>query len=94
MMRVKIRSMDGGVATRAPATAQPHLVRVIFLADENPPRRGLLLGVALEAKVVVAFDEHLRVDRAMRAVADRATLAQCFVFEYKRPRLITMTLSA
>jgi hypothetical protein len=50
--------------------------------------------MAFEAKIVVALDEELPIYRTMRAMANRATFAHCFVLENKRPALFAMTLRA
>ena len=50
--------------------------------------------MALEAQIVVALDEQLRVDRAVRMVANRAAFAQCLVLEHERTGLIAMALGA
>jgi len=89
--------MHGGVTAGAPATAEFQFVGVIFVADQDLPRteeRALRLGVALEAKVVVALDEHLVVDRAVGAVTNRAAFAHGFVLEDERLGLVAMTLRA
>jgi hypothetical protein len=70
---------------------------VIFVANQDLARaeeRALRLGVALEAKVVVALDEHLAVDRAVRTVTNSAAFAHRFVLEDERLGLVTMTLRA
>jgi hypothetical protein len=90
-----IRAMHRGVAARAPATPllQQHGVRDV--ADKNLAARLVLnLGVAFEAKIRIALQEQLAVNRTMRVMADGATLAQRFVFEHKRPGLLTVTLRA
>ena len=89
--------MHGDVAARTPATAQSQVSRVIALADENRACwrvRSWNLRVTFEAKIVVTLHQHLRVDRTMRLMANRASFAQRFVLEYKWPRLFTMTLGA
>ena len=72
MMRIEIRAVDRRVTAGAPATAEPQFVSVFDLPDKNPRSQRLLHRVAFETKVVVAFDQHLRVDRAVRIVAGRA----------------------
>lgn len=64
---------------------------VVCVSNEKPSRR-LYLGVATQAQICVALQEHLLVDRAMRIVANRAALAEGFVFEDKWPGLVPMTL--
>src|ERR1051325_10007818 len=56
--------------------------------------RPLALQVAFQAKVVVAFDEELPIDRAVREMATGAALATRFMFENKRAALFAMTLRA
>jgi hypothetical protein len=50
--------------------------------------------MAAEAEVRIANGQQLGVDRPMRVVAAGAAFAQCGMFEYKRPRLLPMTLGA
>ena len=80
--------MAAGRPTRAAAQAR----RVTATADENGSRRSLLLEMALEAKIGVARDEHLRVHRAVRLVAGRAAFARGFVLEDERSALHRMAL--
>lgn len=97
MFRIEIRAMHGGVATGAPATAEFQFVGVVFIADQDLPgadQRALRLRVALEAKIVVALDEHLGVDRTMRAVADDAAFPHRFVLEDEGLALVAMALGA
>lgn len=70
---------------------------MIFVADQDLSRaneRALRLRVALEAKIVVALDQHLAVDRAVGAVTNGAAFAHRFVLEDERLDLIAMTLCA
>lgn len=85
------------MAARAPATAEPEFVRVIFPANENLARtdeRPLRLRVALEAEIVVAFGEQLGIDRAVRVVTGRAAFPQGFMFEDERFALFPVAGSA
>jgi len=52
------------------------------------------LCVAFQAEIVVTFDEHLGVDRAVRLVTDGAAFAHRFMFEDEGPRLLAVTLRA
>ena len=85
--------MNGRVTSSAPTGALPQIRRVIRMADVNllTSHAGPLhLGVALQAKVWITLDQQLPVDRAVRVVADSASLAQSFVFEDKRPALLAV----
>lgn len=86
--------MYGGVATGTPAGAITEIGRVVFFSDENLPRCPLHLCVTFQAKIVVAFNEHLGVDRTVWAVTHRATFAQGFVLEDERLRLVAVTVRA
>ena len=88
--------MHGGVATSRPASAIANEPSVVGIADEELSARSWPrhLGVTLEAKIHVALHEHLRIDGAVRVVADRAALAQGRVFEDMRSGFFTMALSA
>jgi len=88
-----IRAVHRCVAARAPASALLQQHRVRNVADKNLAARLVLnLRVAFKAKIRVALQEQLAVNRTMRIMADGATLPQRFVFEYKRPRLLAMAL--
>lgn len=50
--------------------------------------------MAFEAEVVVAFSQHLRIDRAMDIVTGNATFTQRFVLEDVQFGLLTVTLGA
>ena len=67
---------------------------MVQLADHHQARASLHLSMTLQTKVIVAFQEQLLVDRAMRTMARRAALAQRFVFEGEWPGLLAMTLGA
>jgi hypothetical protein len=89
--------MDGSVATRSPAGAHVEEGRVIGVADVNVAAgngRALHLGVAAQAKIGVAFDEHFLVDGAVRIVAGDTTFAQRVVLEDKWPCLVPVALGA
>src|SRR2546427_10281502 len=86
--------MDLFMTTRAPARAPAQERRVIAPADEDAPRRGLLLEMALQAKGLVARDKHALVDRTVRRVAGRASFAQGFVLEHKRAELQRVAFAA
>lgn len=79
--------MHSGVAASAPAPAQLQVRRVINSSDEDALLSGevtLLLGVALQTEIVVAFNQQLGIDGTMRTVADRAPLSHGFVLEHER----------
>ena len=85
------------MAAGSPAGAVAKKGGVINIADVQPIRAGsrpLSLGMALEAKIGIALDEHLRIDGAVRIVANDAAFAQRRVFENERPGLLPMALRA
>ena len=85
------------MATGRPAGAAFDEIRVRDFADHEVAGKNigpLDLKVALEAKVIVALDEELAIDRAMRAMTNGAAFAQGFVFENERAALFAMTLRA
>jgi hypothetical protein len=85
------------VAAGGPTCAALDVRGVRLFTDEkiaSRNARALDLQVAFEAKVVVAFDEELAIDRAVRPMANGAAFAQGFVFENKRPALLAMTIRA
>lgn len=84
--------MYGRVAAGTPTGAVTEISRMVFLPDKNLPRRPLHLRVTFQAKIIVALDEHLGVDRTVGAVTHGASLAQRLVLEHKRLRLVTMTI--
>jgi len=55
---------------------------------------ALDLGMTFQAKIAVALDEHLGVDRPVRCVARDAAFAQCVVLVNVRQRLFAMTFGA
>jgi hypothetical protein len=70
---------------------------MVDVADIDVPEidaRALNLRVATETKVHVALDQQLRVDGAVRRMANGATFAQGLVFEDKWTGLFPVTLSA
>ena len=95
-MRVDVRTVNGGVTTRAETSALLQERRVIEVADEYLPRRmgQSDLRVAFQAQIVVALGQHLRVDRAMHVVAGGAALSHGFMLEHVRPGLLAMALRA
>lgn len=50
--------------------------------------------MALEAKIVVALNQHLGIDRAVRTMTNRAAFAHRFMLEDKWLGLVAMTLRA
>ena len=57
-------------------------------------RRYLPLRMTAQTKVRIANGEQLCIDRAVRAMTDRAAFSQGGVFENKWPRLLAMALGA
>ena len=67
---------------------------MIAPADENFARRGLLLEMALQAKVGIPLREHLVVHRSVRIMAGGATFARGLMLEDEWAALRDMTLGA
>lgn len=86
--------MHRGVTAGAPARAAPYERRVRNVANEKLAARRVHLGVAFEAKIIVALHEQLVRNRPVRLMTDRASLAQCFMFVDHRPSLGAMTFGA
>ena len=81
------------MAARAPASTLLEQQRVGSQSNINFTRGPMLdLGMTLEAKIGVAFDQQLAVDRAVGLVTNSAAFAQGFVFENERTALLAMTL--
>src|ERR1051325_8288854 len=94
---VEIGAVHGCVAARRPAGAAAQEAEgrasVVLFADEDGAGGGAGardLRVAFEAKVVVALDQHLRVDGTVRCVADGASFPQGLVLEDDRPGLLAV----
>lgn len=84
--------MHGGVTTGSPTSALLQKQSVILFANENFTGRAGHLRVAFEAKIIVALNQHLGIDGAVRTVTNDAAFTHRFVFKNKRPRLVAMTL--
>lgn len=82
------------MAPRGPASAPAQISRVIALSEDDLAGIDLDLGVALQAEIVVALDQHLRVDRAVGTVANRAAFAKRLVFKREGAGLFPMALGA
>jgi len=82
------------MAAGRPASAVTEKAGMVHVADKNDSARGLLLRVALEAKVGVTLQEHFGVDGTVWVVADSAAFAERGVLENKRAGLFTMALGA
>ncbi len=90
-----IRPVHGRVAAGAPARALAQQQRMFEIADVNFTRaRTLDLSVAFQAKVRIAFDQHLPIDGAVRVVANGAAFPQRFVLEDKGAGLLAVALGA
>ena len=77
-----MRAVDGFVATSGPASPASKEGRVVAATDQDDARGRLLLEVALEAQVLVARLQHLRVQRTVRVVARDAAFARGLVLEH------------
>ena len=86
--------MNGVVTAGAPTCAPAQKGSVRNIPDKNLPAHGMHLGVALEAKVVVALEKHLVRNRTVGLMADDAPFPQRLVLIDHRARLFTMTLRA
>jgi hypothetical protein len=64
------------------------------VADENIAAQGVHLGVALETKIIIALDEHLVGNRAVRLMTNDAAFTQGFVLVNDHARLFAMALCA
>ena len=91
-MTVGLGTVNRFVATGGPAGALLQARGVIAIADENAPVAGLLLEVALQAKIRVPLRKQSLVDRAMRRMAADAAFTDRFVFKYEWSALRGMTL--
>ena len=92
---IDVRAMHCAMATSRPASPPPRQAAMIELAeDEDVARIRLHLGVATQTKIIVRLEEQLAVNRSVRTMADRATLAHGFVLENKCARLFPMTFCA
>lgn len=95
LVRIEAGAMHGRVTAGAPTGSEAQESCVILAPDENPGvtrRRTCRLSVTFQAQIVVAFDQQLRIYRAVRMVADRAAFAHRFMLEDKRSGLFAMTL--
>lgn len=85
------------MTARSPAGAVAEKSGVVDIANKQPgdaSDRLLALGMAFEAKVGVALDEHLGVDGTVRVVADGATFTERRMFEDEGTGLFAMALRA
>lgn len=84
------------MATGRPAGAVAKKSAVVDIANvETGTETGALrLRMALQAQVHVPLDEHPGINRAMRAMANSATLPHSGVFKNERSRLFAMALGA
>jgi hypothetical protein len=89
--------VDRFVAAGRPAGAALDEIGVRNFTDHKVAGKNvgtLNLQVALEAKIVVALDEELAIDRAVRAMASGAAFAEGFVFVNEGAALFAMALRA
>jgi hypothetical protein len=87
-------TVNGGVAAGGPAGAVAQECAVVNVTEKNRSARGLCLGVAFDAQIVIALHEHFGIDRTVRVMADGAAFAQRRVLENERASLFAMTLGA
>lgn len=89
--------MHRGVATGGPAGSPFHEIRVGNFPNQDFARGNvwtLHLNMAFQTEIIIAFDQKLTVHRAVRIVAGRAAVPECFMLEDKRLALFAMTLRA
>ena len=91
---IDVRAVDGGVAACAPTRTATQERRVRNFANKNIAAHGVHLRMAFKTKIIVALDEHFIRNRAVRLMADGATVAQRLVFVNDHARLFAMTLCA
>lgn len=65
--------MNRGMAAGAPAGASVYKCCVRDIANEKVSAHGVKLGVAFQAQIVVALDQHLVRDGTVGGMADGAT---------------------
>ena len=82
------------MAAGAPASALAKARRVIELTDHDGALLGLNLRVAFQAQIVIALDEHLGMDRAVRLMTGDAAFTHGFVAKNERTRLFPVALGA
>jgi hypothetical protein len=82
------------MAAGRPAGAVAQEGAVVNITEKKRSARGLCLGVAFDAQIVIALHEHLGIDGTVRVMADRAAFAQRGVLENERAGLFAMTLGA
>jgi hypothetical protein len=82
------------MATGRPTRPLLQEARVIDVSNENVPGYFLLLEMAFYTKRSVALVQQALVDRAVRRMANSATLAHCLVLVDKRAALLGVTLEA
>ena len=92
--RADVGTVDGVVAAGGPATAARDQAGVIDFPNGDGSGGELDFGMALEAKVVIAFGEERAVDRAVGRVTNRAAFAESFVFEDVGAGLFAMAIGA
>src|SRR6266567_168576 len=74
-----LRAMNRLMAAGTPTGPTAEKRRVNAPADEDLPRRGLLLEMALEAKGLIARHQHALIHRTVRLVAGDAAFTQRLV---------------
>lgn len=82
------------MAARRPTRSLLQEARVIDVSNENVSGYFLLLEMAFDTKRRVPLIQETLVDRAVRRMADGATLAQRFMLVDKRAALLRVTLEA
>lgn len=86
--------MNRRVAAGSPARSDLQFRIMVHVADVKPPARRLNLCVAAQAKIRIAFHEHLLVDGTMGSMTSDAAFAHRLMFKHKWACLIAMALRA
>src|SRR5262245_44110892 len=95
-LRVDVRTVDGGMAARAPASPPPHKAGVVKFPDGERPGTVLQLHlrVAAQAKVIITLQQKFLANRPMGCMADGTAFTQGLVLKDKRSALIPMAPGA
>lgn len=87
-----LRTVDGLMATRAPAGPATQKRVVIYIADINSAGGRLLLEMAAQAKRGVARDQQSGINAPMRIVAGDAAFVHRLMLKHKRTGLRRVAL--
>ena len=82
------------MAARRPTRALLQEIRVISISNENMPGYLLLLEVAFQTERRIALVQQALVHRAVRRMANGATLPQCLMLVHERTALLRVAFKA